>query len=76
MTMKERCGDNRFRESQREYLVKQRNKRIAGDKKGPRKRTPVYDSDDLFVDFRDGKMVYVDAKGRDISKRARRTAKS
>ena len=69
-----RTLDIRFKDSQKQFLAKQRSRLRAGARKGAKNRTPRYDSNDIFVDFRDGQMVYVDAKGRDVSHRARRSA--
>lgn len=61
-----------FKQSQQEFNAKQRARRKAGAKKGAKKRTYYRPRDDgIYVDYRDGEMVYVDSRGRDVSLRAR-----
>lgn len=69
-----RTLDIRFKETPQQFKAKQRARRRAGARKGARNRTytPRASKDDIFVDFRDGQMVYVDAKGRDITYKAHR----
>lgn len=61
----------RFRESEKEFRAKQRARRRAGAKKGASKRVPRGRDNGIYVDYRNGQMVYVDAKGRDISMKAK-----
>lgn len=60
-----------FKQSEKEFRAKQRARRRAGAKKGASKHVPRSSNNGIYVDFRDGQMVYVDAKGRDISLKAK-----
>lgn len=61
----------RFKESDAQFRAKQRARRRAGARKGAKHRTPRTHDDSIYVDMRDGQMVYVDSRGRDISMKAR-----
>ena len=61
----------RFKETPAQFKAKQRSRRRAGARKGaknrPRRSTR---NDEIYVDFINGEMVYVDSKGRDVSLKA------
>lgn len=63
----------RFRETPEQFRAKQRARRRAGARKGAKKRvySPRSRNDDIFVEYRNGQMIYVDSRGRDISLKAR-----
>jgi len=66
----------RFKETPEQYRAKQRARRRAGARKGAKNRryTPRSRSDEIFVEMRNGQMIYVDSRGRDISQKANRYA--
>lgn len=66
----------RFKETKEEFIAKQRRRRITGARRGARNRAPRRKDDGIYVDMRDGQMVYVDSRGRDVSQRAMRTRDS
>ena len=66
-----RTLDIRFKESEARFKQRQKSRRKKGAKKGASHRSPRKRDDSIYVDFVNGEMVYVDAKGRDVSLKAR-----
>lgn len=61
-----------FKESEGQFRAKQRARRRAGAKKGAKNRTYRPKDDSIYVTTRNGEMVYVDSRGREVTSRARR----
>lgn len=64
----------RFKETEAEFKRRQKLRRKHGAIQGAKKRTPRTRDNAIYVDMVDGRMVYVDSRGREINDKARRIA--
>lgn len=65
-----RTLDIRFKESEKEYLARKRLRRKHGAIKGARGRVSRPRDNGIYVEMRNGRMVYVDSRGREVTDRA------
>ncbi len=61
-----------FKETEQEFKKRQKARRRAGARKGAKHRTYRPRDNNIYVTTRNGEMIYVDSRGREVSSKARR----